>query len=107
MRLIGRRMSTVTAQWRSMAEDTLPANVRTVAELRQLFGALGPQIPLNGDAVRVLSTPTEFYEHLLGGIRHAKKRLSLTSLYLGSDSKERALVGSCSFPRTSAAGAGL
>jgi CDP-diacylglycerol--glycerol-3-phosphate 3-phosphatidyltransferase len=51
----------------------------------------GPAIPIDGDDVRVLSTPAEFYEQLIQNIAQAKDRLVITSLYIGNGELEEKL----------------
>ena len=51
----------------------------------------GPAIPVDGDDVRVLSTPAEFYERLIQNISQARDRLVITSLYIGNGELEEKL----------------
>ncbi|DBA01871.1 TPA: hypothetical protein N0F65_006019 [Lagenidium giganteum] len=48
--------------------------------------------PLNSADVRVIATPTEFYEQLLTNIRGARHRITISSLYLGTGELEQQLV---------------
>ncbi|KAI9103210.1 hypothetical protein DFS34DRAFT_607835 [Phlyctochytrium arcticum] len=51
---------------------------------------LTPTFAVNGDTVHILDEPKEFYNALIEGIRTAKHRITLASLYLGSS--EHALI---------------
>ncbi|CAK7221819.1 CDP-diacylglycerol--glycerol-3-phosphate 3-phosphatidyltransferase [Sporothrix eucalyptigena] len=51
---------------------------------------MAPRVDIHGSQVRVLETPTEFYETLKNMIRRAKRRIFLSTLYIGT--KERDLV---------------
>ncbi|OQS02870.1 CDP-diacylglycerol-glycerol-3-phosphate 3-phosphatidyltransferase [Thraustotheca clavata] len=44
-----------------------------------------PSFPLESENVSVLSTPTEFFQQLLSNIRQAQRRISISSLYIGTD----------------------
>mmetsp|Transcript_14446 Transcript_14446/g.36837 ORF Transcript_14446/g.36837 Transcript_14446/m.36837 type:complete len:477 (-) Transcript_14446:417-1847(-) len=47
---------------------------------------------VDASSIRVLNTPTHFFESLLDGVKHAEKSVYLTSLYLGTDSMSKQLV---------------
>ncbi|KAL0465859.1 CDP-diacylglycerol-glycerol-3-phosphate 3-phosphatidyltransferase [Neurospora intermedia] len=49
---------------------------------------IAPSFRINGSQVRVLQTPTEFYETLKDKIRKAEKRIFLSTLYIGKSEKE-------------------
>ncbi|CAG0889753.1 unnamed protein product [Cyprideis torosa] len=51
-----------------------------------------PGFLLNGGQVRVLRTPTEFYEFLMFRMASARKRVGVASLYLGTGSMESHLA---------------
>ncbi|ETV99507.1 hypothetical protein H310_08181 [Aphanomyces invadans] len=51
-----------------------------------------PSFPLNGSDVTILHSPTDFYNQLLQNIHRAKKRISISSLYIGNDALSRRLV---------------
>ncbi|KAJ2783026.1 CDP-diacylglycerol--glycerol-3-phosphate 3-phosphatidyltransferase [Coemansia javaensis] len=57
---------------------------------RRAFGPLLQDRPVFriGAAVRVLREPREFYRELLQGVARAQRRISLSSLYLGSEERE-------------------
>ncbi|KAG8217778.1 hypothetical protein J3R82DRAFT_5939 [Butyriboletus roseoflavus] len=52
--------------------------------LLNLLSATQPAIPLNATAIRVLDSPPAFYSNLLDIIRRAKRRIFLSSLYIGA-----------------------
>jgi len=56
------------------------------------LGSLAPRFGVNGNKIKLLSEPREFYDTLTNLGSKAKKRIVLTSLYLGTDSLERELV---------------
>eukprot|EP00474_Spongospora_subterranea_P004360 CRZ04818.1 hypothetical protein [Spongospora subterranea] len=64
-----------------------------VNHIKQLLegNSLSP-FPLDPDKVAVLKSPEDFYQSLLELISHSKDRISLSSLYLGVDDQESALV---------------
>ncbi|PIO55992.1 phospholipase D domain protein, partial [Teladorsagia circumcincta] len=49
-------------------------------------------IPISADCVRILESPTDFYQFLLERSKSAKKRITFSTLYLGDGSLEHALV---------------
>ncbi len=64
---------------------------------------IAPSFKINGSQIRVLQSPAEFYETLKDKIRHAERRIFLSTLYIGKSERElvRArciLVGSLVYP---------
>ncbi|KAG1669230.1 CDP-diacylglycerol--glycerol-3-phosphate 3-phosphatidyltransferase, mitochondrial [Nymphon striatum] len=53
-----------------------------------------PKFKINGENVHVLHSPTEFYNRLLELSKNAKKRIVVSSLYLGTGPMEKNLVNS-------------
>lgn len=49
---------------------------------------IAPSFKINGSQIRVLQTPTEFYETLKDKIRSAERRIFLSTLYIGKSEKE-------------------
>lgn len=49
---------------------------------------IAPSFQINGSQIRVLKTPSEFYETLKDKIRHAEDRIFLSTLYIGKSEKE-------------------
>lgn len=55
-----------------------------VAELDHM----APRVDIHGSQVRVIETPAEFYETLTTMIRGAKRRIFLSTLYIGTSERE-------------------
>ena len=53
---------------------------------------LAPCFAINGDNVCVLSTPSDFYQFLINGIKSSKNRIILSALYLGVGELEQELL---------------
>lgn len=49
---------------------------------------IAPSFPVHGSQIRILQTPSEFYETLKDKIRGAKKRIFLSTLYIGKSERE-------------------
>ncbi|CAG9995953.1 unnamed protein product [Clonostachys byssicola] len=49
---------------------------------------VAPSFDLRGDQIEVIQTPTEFYETLKDRIRNAKRRIFLSTLYIGKSERE-------------------
>ncbi|EOO00941.1 putative cdp-diacylglycerol-glycerol-3-phosphate 3-phosphatidyltransferase protein [Phaeoacremonium minimum UCRPA7] len=49
---------------------------------------IAPSFPVHGSQIRILQTPSDFYETLKQKIRHAKRRIFLSTLYIGKSEKE-------------------
>ncbi|PKK49198.1 hypothetical protein CI102_3831 [Trichoderma harzianum] len=49
---------------------------------------MAPSFDVRGEQIRILKTPAEFYETLKDRIRNAKKRIFLSTLYIGKSEKE-------------------
>jgi len=49
---------------------------------------IAPKFRIHGSQIRVLQTPTEFYETLKDKIRSAERRIFLSTLYIGKSEKE-------------------
>lgn len=61
----------------------------------QLFRSLvrhSRLFPLRSSDVALLPSPSAFYRQLLRNIQHAERRVSISSLYLGTGQLEEALV---------------
>ncbi|KAG8891377.1 CDP-diacylglycerol--glycerol-3-phosphate 3-phosphatidyltransferase, partial [Tulasnella sp. 403] len=70
---VGRQMSSSTVAGRSAIQNL----VQEVAQTQ-------PSFSLSGDSVKVLSSPKEFYNTLTDMINRAKRRIVLSSLYIGT-----------------------
>ena len=44
--------------------------------------------PIKGDSVEILETPSQFYNVLLQGVRNARSRVVIASLYIGTGTLE-------------------
>jgi CDP-diacylglycerol---glycerol-3-phosphate 3-phosphatidyltransferase len=60
--------------------------------IRDLLSETCLKFRMHGSALKILTTPTEFYEALLAGVQGARQRVCLSSLYLGSGQLESKLV---------------
>lgn len=49
---------------------------------------IAPSFKIHGSQIRVLQTPTEFYETLKHKIQSAERRIFLSTLYIGKSEKE-------------------
>ncbi|KAF7561016.1 hypothetical protein G7046_g3121 [Stylonectria norvegica] len=49
---------------------------------------LAPSFDVRGDQIRIIQTPAEFYETLKDRIRHARRRIFLSTLYIGKSERE-------------------
>ncbi|KAE8576146.1 hypothetical protein XENTR_v10004067 [Xenopus tropicalis] len=58
----------------------------------QWIGNLVPEFGISSSNVKVLSTPSEFYEVMKAQIKTSKKRITMASLYLGIGPLEQELV---------------
>ncbi|EZA62629.1 CDP-diacylglycerol--glycerol-3-phosphate 3-phosphatidyltransferase, mitochondrial isoform X2 [Ooceraea biroi] len=53
---------------------------------------VAPAFPVNGSKITIIHEPETFYSTLLEKCRHAKKRITLASLYIGTGALETELV---------------
>ncbi|EDV27697.1 CDP-diacylglycerol--glycerol-3-phosphate 3-phosphatidyltransferase, mitochondrial [Trichoplax sp. H2] len=65
---------------------------QAITAISDLLQDLGPQFYADGDKIRFLHQPTDFYQELLSKIKTAKKRITLASLYIGNGSLEQRMV---------------
>ncbi|KAI1444619.1 hypothetical protein F5Y02DRAFT_153299 [Annulohypoxylon stygium] len=49
---------------------------------------IAPSFKISGSQIQIIKTPTDFYETLKARIRSAKKRIFLSTLYIGKSEKE-------------------
>jgi CDP-diacylglycerol--glycerol-3-phosphate 3-phosphatidyltransferase len=68
--------------------STLPSKIEAIDELTEKLDALAPRFDLDAGQVEILTTPSEFYSTLKTKILSAKKRIFLSSLYIGKEEKE-------------------
>ncbi|KAJ4863611.1 PLD-like domain-containing protein [Trichoderma breve] len=59
-----------------------------LAPLVSELDRMAPSFDVRGEQIRILKTPAEFYETLKDRIRNAKKRIFLSTLYIGKSEKE-------------------
>lgn len=67
----------------------------TTKNLRNLFDELAqvsPAFSVDAKNIEVLNTPQEYFENLINGIKNAKQRIILTSLYLGTGEHEKKII---------------
>ncbi|VIO98050.1 Phospholipase D. Active site motif family protein [Brugia malayi] len=69
-------------------EELNEANYDTLEWLPQN----APYVEVDPEKIKLIKTPTEFYEKLLCLIREAKERIIISTLYFGNGSYEKALV---------------
>ncbi|PJF17584.1 CDP-diacylglycerol--glycerol-3-phosphate 3-phosphatidyltransferase [Paramicrosporidium saccamoebae] len=62
------------------------------AALAKRLGSLAPVFTARPEQLSFLPSPTAFYEHLKTSIGNATRRVTLASLYLGTDEQEQQLV---------------
>ncbi|XP_073463013.1 CDP-diacylglycerol--glycerol-3-phosphate 3-phosphatidyltransferase, mitochondrial [Aquarana catesbeiana] len=58
----------------------------------QWVGSLVPEFGISSSNVKILSTPTEFYQVMKAQVNAAKRRITMASLYLGTGPLEQELV---------------
>ena len=78
-------------RWASSAPISLSntEEIRSdIEDLKTELDQIAPRIDIRADQVRVLRTPEEFYETLKHKIRGAKKRIYLSTLYIGKSENE-------------------
>ncbi|KAK5656696.1 hypothetical protein OQA88_4242 [Cercophora sp. LCS_1] len=87
------RPTSVQCRRFSMPSSGTPqgATTSSAAMLAPFVGELdkiAPSFKINGSQIRVLQTPTEFYETLKDKIRAAERRIFLSTLYIGKSETE-------------------
>ena len=60
----------------------------SIDDLTRKLDLLAPRFELQSGEIDVLATPDEFYSTLLKKILQAKKRVFLSSLYIGKEDRE-------------------
>ena len=92
---------------RGMETDTSTESAGAIVQstetevMKSLVGGminLARGFPIKGDSVEILETPSQFYNVLLQGVRNARSRVVIASLYIGTGTLEQDLVGSPSHP---------
>lgn len=65
-----------------------PARTSSPAALTSDLDCLAPRIDINADQVDILDGPKDFYDNLKAKIRNAKRRIYLSTLYIGKSEHE-------------------
>ena len=65
-----------------------PQHVSSLAALTSDLDRLAPRIDINADQVEILDGPKDFYENLKAKIGNAKRRIYLSTLYIGRTENE-------------------
>lgn len=65
-----------------------PAHTSPPAALTSDLDRLAPRIDINADQVEILDGPKDFYDNLKAKIRNAKRRIYLSTLYIGKTEHE-------------------
>ncbi|KAI1430633.1 hypothetical protein GGR50DRAFT_684046 [Xylaria sp. CBS 124048] len=79
-----RRYSTTSSM--SMGSSTSSAGM--LAPFTNELDRIAPSFKINGSQIQIIKSPADFYETLKAKIRHAKKRIFLSTLYIGKSEKE-------------------
>ncbi|KAI0143140.1 hypothetical protein GGR57DRAFT_366955 [Xylariaceae sp. FL1272] len=77
----------------STPASPLPAGSPTssagmLAPFTNEFDRIAPSFRIDGSQIQIITSPADFYETLKSKIRHAKKRIFLSTLYIGKSEKE-------------------
>ncbi|KAL3959352.1 hypothetical protein ACCO45_007514 [Purpureocillium lilacinum] len=83
----GRRFSTSSAHAAGSASSSGSA-VGALAPFVSELDRMAPSFDVRGGDIRILRTPTDFYETLKDRIRNAKHRIFLSTLYIGKSERE-------------------
>jgi hypothetical protein len=79
--------------WRQQRQVTMYQDQeRVMDDMVGGMASFAPVFPLKGENVKVLETPSQFLEEVKQGIRNAKERVVLASLYIGTGSLEIELM---------------
>lgn len=70
------------------APSESPANVSVFAAITTELDRIAPRIDIRPDQIQVLQSPEQFYETLKSKIRGAKRRIYLSTLYIGKSEYE-------------------
>ncbi|KAI1145580.1 hypothetical protein F4825DRAFT_473832 [Nemania diffusa] len=61
-----------------------PSSAGILAPFTNELDRLAPSFKMNGSQIQIIKSPTDFYETLKDKIRHAKKRIFLSTLYIAT-----------------------
>ena len=81
-----RRLQSTTAP--STSSSTSPPPLSSLSALTVDLDRLAPRIDINADQVEIIEGPKEFYEALKTRIQRARKRIYLSTLYIGKTEHE-------------------
>ncbi|KAK7420209.1 CDP-diacylglycerol--glycerol-3-phosphate 3-phosphatidyltransferase [Neonectria punicea] len=70
------------------ASPSPASGVGALAPFVSELDRLAPSFDVRGDQIRIIQTPAEFYETLKDRIRNARRRIFLSTLYIGKSEKE-------------------
>lgn len=65
-----------------------PSGVGALAPFVSELDRMAPSFDLRGEQINIIKTPSEFYETLKDRIRNARKRIFLSTLYIGKSERE-------------------
>src|SRR3989338_4395295 len=63
-----------------------------IKNMFDMIAKQSPCFPIEADHVQLIDTPSEFYDGIIEGIKQAKERVVLSSLYLGTGEQEIKIV---------------
>lgn len=66
--------------------------MREMEKALKLASQLDPVFRIDSSKLIILKNPKEFYDTIIDGIFRSKKRILLTTLYLGNGNKETIMV---------------
>ncbi|KAI0453571.1 hypothetical protein F5B21DRAFT_525725 [Xylaria acuta] len=67
-------------------------SVGMLAPFTNELDRLAPSFEINGSQIQIIKSPSDFYDTLKAKIRHAKKRIFLSTLYIGQSENELARI---------------
>lgn len=91
-----RGMETDTSTGSTGSTGTIVQSTETEV-LKALVGGMTNHargFPIKGDSVEILEAPSQFYNVLLQGVRNARSRVVIASLYIGTGTLEQELIRS-------------
>jgi CDP-diacylglycerol--glycerol-3-phosphate 3-phosphatidyltransferase len=72
----------------SSAAPTGSSSAGMLAPFMNELDKIAPSFNIQGSQIQVIKTPADFYDTLKTKIRKAKKRIFLSTLYIGKSEKE-------------------
>ncbi|KAL6849066.1 CDP-diacylglycerol--glycerol-3-phosphate 3-phosphatidyltransferase [Amphichorda felina] len=83
-----RRYSSQTGAGAAPTPSNHTSAVGSLAPFVSELDRIAPSFDIRGDQVQIIQTPAEFYETLKDRIRNAKRRIFLSTLYIGKTERE-------------------